>query len=158
SRLSIPQRPDAGLLAPRAGPGADLRPLRTGSKGHPLCTGERNRTMLTNPLPYLKAARAGGCAVGGLNVYNLESARAVIAAAAALRAPVLVQPSRAAILHAGLENVAALARRPAERAPVPVALHLDHGKSIEAARAAIEAGYTSVMIDTSRLPLAENIA
>lgn len=114
--------------------------------------------MLANPLKFLKAARAGGWAVGGFNVYNLESARAVIAAAANRRAPVMVQTSEGAINHAGLENIASIVRRLAEASPAPVTLHLDHGKSIEVAKAAVEAGYTSVMIDTSRLPLEENIA
>lgn len=114
--------------------------------------------MLVNPLPYLRAARAGGWAVGGFNVYNLESARAVITAAMNLRAPVMVQTSEGAIRHAGLENMAAIVRSLAEGSPAPVALHLDHGKSIEVAEQAIAAGYTSVMIDTSRLPLDENIA
>jgi fructose-bisphosphate aldolase class II len=62
------------------------------------------------------------------------------------------------VKHAGLANLAAIVRRLAEETDAPIALHLDHGKSIEVARAAVEAGYTSVMIDTSRLPLEENIA
>ena len=114
--------------------------------------------MLANPLEHLRAGRASGWAVGGFNVYNLESARAVIAAATNLRAPVMVQTSEGAVKHAGFGNIASIVRRLAEEAPVPVALHMDHGKSIEVARAAVEAGYTSVMIDTSRLPLEENIA
>ena len=114
--------------------------------------------MLANPLEHLRAGRASGWAVGGFNVYNLESARAVIAAATNLRAPVMIQTSEGAVKHAGFGNIASIVRRLAEEAPVPVALHMDHGKSIEVARAAVEAGYTSVMIDTSRLPLEENIA
>ena len=114
--------------------------------------------MLVNPLEHLRAGRASGWAVGGFNVYNLESARAVIAAATNLRAPVMVQTSEGAVEHAGFGNIASIVRRLAEEASVPVALHMDHGKSIEVARAAVEAGYTSVMIDTSRLPLEENIA
>lgn len=114
--------------------------------------------MLVNPLAFLQAARAGGWAVGGFNAYNLESARAVITAAANLRAPVMVQTSEGAIKHAGIENIASIVRSLAEASPASVALHLDHGKSIEVAKAAVEAGYTSVMIDTSRLPLEENIA
>ena len=114
--------------------------------------------MLANPLEHLSAGRANGWAVGGFNVYNLESARAVIAAATNLRAPVMIQTSEGAVKHAGFGNIALIVRRLAEEAPVPVALHMDHGKSIEVARDAVEAGYTSVMIDTSRLPLEENIA
>ena len=114
--------------------------------------------MLANPLEHLRAGRASGWAVGGFNVYNLESARAVIVAATNLRAPVMIQTSEGAVKHAGFGNIASIVRHLANEAPVPVALHLDHGKSIEVARAAVEAGYTSVMIDTSRLPLEENIA
>ena len=114
--------------------------------------------MLASPLEYLKAGRANGWAIGGFNVYNLESARAVIAAATNQRAPVMVQTSEGAVKHAGFGNIAAIVRRLAEEAPVPVALHMDHGKSIEVAREAVEAGYTSVMIDTSRHPLDENIS
>ncbi len=114
--------------------------------------------MLVNPLEYLRAGRANSWAVGGFNVYNLESARAVVAAATSLRAPVLIQTSDGAVKHAGFGNIASIVRRLAEEAPVPVALHMDHGKSIEVARSAVEAGYTSEMIDTSRLRLEENIA
>ena len=114
--------------------------------------------MLVNPLEYLRACRANGWAIGAFNAYNLESARAVVAAATNLRAPVMIQTSEGAVKHAGFGNIASIVRRLAEETPVPVALHMDHGKSIEVARSAVEAGYTSVMIDTSRLPLAENVA
>ncbi len=114
--------------------------------------------MVVNPLRYLKAARQEGWAVGGFNVYNLESARAVISAAENLHAPVMVQTSEGAIKHAGLANLATIIQRLAEESTTAVALHLDHGKSIEGAKAAVKAGYTSVMIDTSHLPLEENIA
>lgn len=114
--------------------------------------------MLVNPLSYLKTARQQGWAIGGFNVYNLESARAVITAAENLHAPVMVQTSEGAIKHAGLANLAALIQRLAEESSTAVALHLDHGTSIEVAKAAVEVGYTSVMIDTSRLPFEENIA
>ena len=114
--------------------------------------------MLVNPLEYLRAGRANGWAIGAFNAYNLESARAVVAAATNLRAPVMIQTSEGAVKHAGFGNIASIVRRLAEETPVPIALHMDHGKSIEVARSAVETGYTSVMIDTSRLPLDENIA
>ncbi len=114
--------------------------------------------MLVNPLEYLRAGRANGWAIGAFNAYNLESARAVVTAATNLRAPVMIQTSEGAVKHAGFGNIASIVRRLAEETPAPIALHMDHGKSIEVARAAVEAGYTSVMIDTSRLPLEENIA
>ena len=114
--------------------------------------------MLVSPEPYLRKARAEGWAVGGFNVYNLESARAVIQAASNMRAPVMIQTSEGAVNHAGFPQIAGIVRGLAEAVDVPVALHMDHGKTAEVAKTAMEAGYTSVMIDTSRLPLDDNIA
>jgi len=113
--------------------------------------------MLTNPMEYLARARREGWALGGFNVFNLESARAVIAAGAAQKAPLLVQTSEGAVKHMGLENAVSIVRALAEKSPSPVALHLDHGKSEELARAAVDAGYTSVMIDASRQTYDENM-
>src|SRR5262245_22949100 len=110
----------------------------------------RGGLMLANPKPYLVRARREGWALGGFNVYDLESARAVIAAGEELGAPLLLQTSEGAVKHAGLENLVAIARQLAGKTKAPVALHLDHGKSEELARAAVDAGYTSVMIDASR--------
>jgi fructose-bisphosphate aldolase, class II len=113
--------------------------------------------MLVNPKEYLVRARREGWALGGFNVYNLESARAVIAAGEELAAPLLVQTSEGAVKHAGLDNMVAIVRQLASRTNAPVALHLDHGKSEELARAAVDAGYTSVMIDASRESFDENL-
>src|SRR5262252_4698325 len=113
--------------------------------------------MLVNPKAELARARREGWALGGFNVFNLESARAVIDAGQALRAPLLVQTSEGAVKHAGLENLVAIVRQLAGQTSAPVALHLDHGKSEELARAAVDAGYTSVMIDASRETFEENM-
>ena len=113
--------------------------------------------MLISPAELLAEARRGGWAIGGSNVYNLESARAVVRAAERARAPVMVQTSHGAVAHAGMAELVVIVGELARTATVPVALHLDHGKDPALARAAIEAGYSSVMIDTSALPLAENI-
>ncbi len=113
--------------------------------------------MLVNPKVQMARARREGWALGGFNVFNLESARAVIAAGAELAAPLLVQTSEGAVKHAGLDNLVSIVRGIAEKTPVPVALHLDHGKSKELARAAVDAGYTSVMIDASRASFEENL-
>jgi fructose-bisphosphate aldolase class II len=113
--------------------------------------------MLVNPKEYLVRARREGWALGGFNVYDLESARAVIDAGEQSAAPLLVQTSEGAVKHAGLENLVAIVRQLAGRTKAPVALHLDHGKSVELARAAVDAGYTSVMIDASRESFDENV-
>ena len=113
--------------------------------------------MLVNPKEYLVRARREGWALGGFNVYNFESARAVIAAGEETAAPLLVQTSEGAVKHVGLGNMVAIVRQLAGRTNAPVALHLDHGKSEELARAAVDAGYTSVMIDASRQSFEENV-
>lgn len=113
--------------------------------------------MLVNPKEHLARARREGFALGGFNVFDLESARAVIAAGAAERAPLLVQTSEGAVMHMGLAMAATIVRRLADDSPAPVALHLDHGKSEQLARDAVDAGYTSVMIDASRETYDENM-
>jgi fructose-bisphosphate aldolase, class II len=81
----------------------------------------------------------------------------VIAAGAAENAPLLVQTSEGAVKHMGLGNAVSIVRGLAEQSAAPVALHLDHGKSEALARAAVDAGYTSVMIDASRQTYDENM-
>lgn len=97
-------------------------------------------------------------AIGAFNVENMEMAQAVIAAAEELQAPVILQTTPSTINYASLPlyfaNIATLARESC----VPVAIHLDHGNSFSLCARALRAGYTSVMIDGSKLPLEENIA
>jgi len=106
----------------------------------------------------LELAEAGGFAVGAFNCNNMEIVQAIIAAAEAEKAPVIMQASQGAIKYAGIDYIAAMAGLAAARARVPVALHLDHGTSFEQVVQCIRAGFSSVMIDGSRLPLTENIA
>ena len=113
--------------------------------------------MLVNPKEYLVRARREGWALGGFNVFDLESARAVIAAGEQAGAPLLVQTSQGAVEHAGLDAMVAIVRLLAGRTEAPVALHLDHGKSVALSLAAVDAGYTSVMIDASRDSFEENV-
>ncbi len=103
-------------------------------------------------------AREGGYAVGAFNVENMEMVKAVIAAAEELRAPVMLQTTPSTVKYAALETYAAIVAAEAKRATVPVCLHLDHGNSYELAIAAMEAGYTSVMIDGSGESFEDNIA
>lgn len=105
----------------------------------------------------LKNAEAGGYAVGAFNCNNMEIVQAIVAAAEAENSPVIMQASQGAIKYAGLDYIVAMAKLAAEGTNVPVALHLDHGTSYEQAIQCIHAGFSSVMIDGSKLPLAENI-
>lgn len=106
----------------------------------------------------LECARAGGYAVGAFNFENMEMAIAIVSAAQELRSPVILQTTPSTVKYAALELFTAIASTLAGRASVPVALHLDHGESLELAAAAVKAGYTSVMIDGSKHPLPDNIA
>ncbi|MGQ9557648.1 MAG: class II fructose-1,6-bisphosphate aldolase [Desulfurispora sp.] len=106
----------------------------------------------------LKRAEEGQYAVGAFNCNNMEIVQAIVAAAEAERAPVILQASQGAIKYAGLDFIVAMARQAAEKASVPVALHLDHGTSFAQVMQCIRAGFSSVMIDGSKLPLEENIA
>ena len=105
----------------------------------------------------LEKAEAGGYAVGAFNCNNMEIIQAIIEAAEKEKAPVIVQASQGAIKYAGLEYITALTRVAAENSFVPVGLHLDHGTSFEQAVKCIRHGFTSVMIDGSKLSLADNI-
>lgn len=103
-------------------------------------------------------AQKGGYAVGAFNVENMEMVKAVIAAAEELNAPVMLQTTPSTVKYGSLETYAAIVAAEARKATVPVCLHLDHGNSYELAMAAIEAGYSSVMIDGSHESLENNIA
>ena len=106
----------------------------------------------------LSAAQAGKYAIGAFNCENMEMAMAIVAAAEAQKAPVMLQTTPSTVSYAGLDMFYANVRALAERASVPVALHLDHGSSYELAIAAMEAGYSSVMIDGSHESFEDNIA
>lgn len=102
-------------------------------------------------------AQKGGYAVGAFNAENMEMVQAIVAAAEALHAPVMIQTTPSTIRYGGVGLYAANVQAAARAAAVPVALHLDHGDSVELVRQAMEAGYTSLMIDGSKYPLEENI-
>lgn len=97
-------------------------------------------------------------AVGAFNCNNMEIVQAIVTAAEAEKSPVIIQASQGAIKYAGLNYIAGLTRIAAESVSVPVALHLDHGTSFEQCLFCIRSGFSSVMIDGSKLPLEENIA
>lgn len=103
-------------------------------------------------------AQKGNYAVGAFNVENMEMVKAVIAAAEELKAPVMLQTTPSTIKYGTVETYAAIVRAEAEKASVPVCLHLDHGNSFELAVRAMKAGYTSVMIDGSGEDFENNIA
>ncbi|AHF08292.1 class II fructose-1,6-bisphosphate aldolase [Desulfitobacterium metallireducens] len=106
----------------------------------------------------LKKAQQGHYAVGAFNCNNMEIVQAIVAAAEAEKSPVIIQASQGAIKYAGIEYISTLTQLAAEKASVPVALHLDHGTSFAQVVQCVRNGFSSVMIDGSKLPLEENIA
>ena len=113
---------------------------------------------LVNTIDMLKDAQQKHYAVGAFNIENMEMAQAVIAAAEAQRAPVIIQTTPGTLKYAKPATYAAIVASLAKEATVPVAMHLDHGDSYELAVECLKAGYTSVMIDGSRLSFEDNIA
>ena len=99
-----------------------------------------------------------GYAVGAFNVENMEMVMAVIKACEETNAPAILQTTPSTVKYAGLDMYYANVAAAAKRARVPIALHLDHGNSFELAMQALHTGYTSIMIDGSKLVLEENIA
>ena len=113
---------------------------------------------LTTTVSMLRKAQEQGFAVGAFNVENMEMAQAIISAAEELGAPVILQTTPSTVRYAGTGMYAAMVAALAQEASVPVAMHLDHGNSFALCAQALRSGYTSVMIDGSKLPLEENIA
>ncbi|SHO50877.1 class II fructose-bisphosphate aldolase [Desulfopila aestuarii] len=112
--------------------------------------------MLSSTAALLQRARAQGYAVGAFNIYNLEGATAVVAAAEEMRSPVILQILPSA-LQLGRRPLAAMSLSMAEEASVEVAVHLDHCSSAEMLTFALECGFSSVMADGSAMPYEENI-
>ncbi len=103
-------------------------------------------------------AQKGGYAVGAFNVENMEMVMAVIAAAEELNAPLMLQTTPSTVKYAGLDMYLANVKTAAEKADVPVCMHLDHGDSFDLAMRALRTGYSSIMIDGSHSVFEENIA
>ncbi len=113
--------------------------------------------MLRTLKHVLRDAQRRGYAIGAFNVNNLEAVKAIITAAVAENSPVIIQTSEGAVEYAGMDYLHAM-MTVAAKAPVPVVVHLDHGKDLKVVKAALDAGYSSVMYDGSTLPYAQNVA
>lgn len=112
---------------------------------------------LVNPLQLLQKAREMNIALPAFNIHNMETAKAVVEAAAELKSPVIVATTPGTLRYAGVSCIAGIVRALSELHDIPVALHLDHCSSYETIIAAIRNGYTSVMIDGSHLSYEENV-
>ncbi|MTH97505.1 class II fructose-bisphosphate aldolase [Roseibium sp. RKSG952] len=105
----------------------------------------------------LQPALKNGYAIAGLVTLGWEDMRAYVAAAEAEGVPVILQAGPSCRKHTPLPILGKMFRYLAEQASVPVVAHLDHGYTFEECREALDSGFTSLMYDGSRKPLAQNI-
>jgi ketose-bisphosphate aldolase len=113
---------------------------------------------IVNMQAMLREARAGSYAVGAFNILDYNSMRAVVDAATELAAPVILQTSVKTVHFWGAAPIVQWYRDLAGASAVPIAIHLDHCQDLEIIRTCIDSGWTSVMIDASAKPFAENLA
>ncbi len=113
--------------------------------------------MLVTLNEVLKDTKKQKYAVGLFNTINLEMAKAVIAAAEEMKSPVMVGPAEVLLKYATIEELTYFLKPMAEKAKVPVVLHLDHGLSKDLVLKAMDLGYSSVMYDCSVLDYETNI-
>lgn len=112
--------------------------------------------MTTKPM--FDLAYEGGFAVGAFNVNNMEITQGIIDACAAEKSPMILQISKGARKYANMRYLKHIIDAAVEDHPeLPIAIHLDHGDTLELAKACINDGFTSVMIDGSHFPFEENI-
>ncbi len=123
--------------------------------------------------PILEATQKHGYAQGAFNVNAVCQAKAVIEVHEQFRSPAIIQGADLAnafmggcvdFAHGtkedkilGARNIGSAVKQYGKSSPIPIALHLDHGRDFDSVRAAIDGGYTSVMIDGSSLPFAQNV-
>ena len=113
--------------------------------------------LVTSKEMFEKAYK-GGYAIGAFNVNNMEIIQGITGAAADLKAPVILQVSKGARAYANRTYLMKLVEAAVIDTGLPICLHLDHGDTFELCKSCIDDGFTSVMIDASSKPFAENIA
>lgn len=96
-------------------------------------------------------------AIAAFNIHNLETLTAVMRAASEEKAPVIIQTTPATLKFAGINFIIAIVKAAAKEYNIPITLHLDHCDSLDMIFNCIDQGYTSVMIDGSKLPFEQNI-
>lgn len=105
-----------------------------------------------------KKAYHGGYAIGAFNVNNMETIQGIVEAGEETKSPLILQVSKGARDYANMVYLKKLVEAAVLTSSVPIALHLDHGDTFEICKQCVDDGFTSVMIDASKLPFEENIA
>lgn len=113
---------------------------------------------IVNSKKMFEMAYKGGYAIGAFNVNNMETIQGIVNAGVAQNAPLILQVSSGARKYANPVYLKHLVEAAEETSGLPIVLHLDHGDSYELCKNCIDNGFTSVMIDASKLPFEENIA
>ncbi len=113
--------------------------------------------MLVNTTEMYRRAEAGKYAIGGFNITSLETALAIIEAAEAEKSPVILQVSEKTIDYMGLDVIFAVTKALADRTAVPAAIHFDHGRNFKLVEEAMNIGFSSVMLDVSKMPEKDRI-
>ncbi|HSX41962.1 MAG TPA: class II fructose-bisphosphate aldolase [Candidatus Saccharimonadales bacterium] len=113
--------------------------------------------MLVNLSHILKKADEERYAVGGFNMTTLESALGIVEAAEAEKSPVILQITEKTIDYMGLDVAFAIAKTLADNSSVPVVIHFDHGRNFPLVEDAVKIGFSSVMLDVSKMPESERI-
>ena len=113
---------------------------------------------IVNSKKMFEMAYKGGYAIGAFNVNNMETIQGIVNAGVAKNAPLILQVSSGARKYANPVYLKHLVEAAEETSGLPIVLHLDHGDSFELCKNCIDNGFTSVMIDASKLPFEENIA
>lgn len=114
--------------------------------------------MLVNVSDILVPARKQGYAIGAFNIYSMESVQAVYQAAIDLNYPVIFAFGEKYIEVANLKMIAVMVKELVSRTTLPMVLHLDHCKSVDVIYKAVQAGFSSVMFDGSKLSFEENLS
>ena len=104
-----------------------------------------------------KKAYEGGYAVGAFNADSMDIIQAIVAGADSVKAPLIVALSEGALKYIGPKYAVRTLQAATETTDIPIALHLDHGKSPDLCKACVDYGFTSVMIDASAYDFEKNI-
>ena len=105
-----------------------------------------------------KKAYHGGYAIGAFNVNNMATIQGIVEAGEETKSPLILQVSKGARDYANMVYLKKLVEAAVLTSSIPIALHLDHGDTFEICKQCVDDGFTSVMIDASKLPFEENIA
>ena len=112
---------------------------------------------LVSMLDLLRPAHQRGYAVGAFDIPTLEFLEGIVQAAETLNSPAILAVAEVHYEFLDIRNISHIIRKVAERSPIPMALHLDHGLSFETVVGAVQHGFTSVMIDASAEPYEKNV-